>query len=149
MFPLLSVTVQVTIVVPIKNVVGALLVTLATGQLSEAIGEPKFTLKATHPLLAVSVKSDGAMIAGLIASLTVTLCVVVAWLPLASVTVHVTVVVPTGNIAGALLVALATEQLSAVVIPKLIFEAPQAKLDGTVISAATIVGKVVSTTFTV
>ena len=72
MFPLLSVTVQVTSVVPIKNVVGALLVTLATVQLSAVTGVPKFTLKATHPLFAFTVTSVGALIVGLDKSFTVT-----------------------------------------------------------------------------
>ena len=48
-------------------------------------------------------------------SFTVTVCVAVAVLPEPSVTVHVTVVVPNGNVAGALFVTLATEQLSDVI----------------------------------
>jgi hypothetical protein len=51
---------------------------------------------------------------------TITICVAVPVLPLPSVTVQVTVVFPAGNVAGALLVTLATEQLSAVAgVPKL------------------------------
>ena len=51
--------------------------------------------------------------------LTITFCVAVAVLPFESVTVHVTVVVPIGNVVGASLVTVATEQLSAVAgIPK-------------------------------
>jgi len=52
---------------------------------------------------------------GAVQSLTVTVCVAVAVLPLPSVTVHVTVVEPSGNAPGALFVTLATEQLSEVV----------------------------------
>jgi len=53
--------------------------------------------------------TDGAWL-----SVTVTLCVQVAVLPLPSVTVQVTVVVPSGKATGALLVTEATEQLSPV-----------------------------------
>ena len=49
MFPLKSVTVQTTDVVPIGYVAGALLVTLATPQLSEVIGNPNAMLDAVHP----------------------------------------------------------------------------------------------------
>ena len=53
-------------------------------------------------------------------SFTFTICVQVAILPEPSVTVHVTVVLPNGKLAGALLVTLATVQLSAVTgVPKL------------------------------
>ena len=48
-------------------------------------------------------------------SITVTVCVAVAVLLEPSVTVHVTVVVPNWNVAGALFVTLATEQLSVVI----------------------------------
>ena len=44
----------------------------------------------------------------------ITVCVAVAVFPLASVAVQVTVVVPTGKVAGASFVRLAIEQLSAV-----------------------------------
>ena len=52
---------------------------------------------------------------GACVSVTVTTCVAVAVLPEPSTTVQVTVVVPNGNAAGALLVTLATEQLSVVI----------------------------------
>ena len=57
-------------------------------------------------------------------STTVTTCVAVAVFPDPSVTVHVTVVDPNGYTDGALLVTLATEQLSAVVgVPNVTFDA--------------------------
>ena len=57
-------------------------------------------------------------------SSTVTSCVAVAVLPFTSVTVQVTVVVPTGYVFGASLVVLWTPQLSAVVaFPRVTFAA--------------------------
>ena len=44
MFPLPSVTVQVTVVLPTGKLAGALLVTLATEQLSAVAGVPKLTV---------------------------------------------------------------------------------------------------------
>jgi hypothetical protein len=110
-----SVTVHVTVVVPNGNGDGALFVTLATVQLSEVVGVPIFTLNATHEAFAFTVTFDGAVIVGFVLSFTVTVCVAVAVLPDPSVTVHVTVVTPNGNVAGALFVTLATEQLSDVI----------------------------------
>jgi hypothetical protein len=48
---------------------------------------------------------------GAMLSVTITLCAQVAVLPLASVAVHITVVVPTGNAVGALLVIVGGVQL--------------------------------------
>jgi hypothetical protein len=96
-----------------------LFVTLTTVQLSEVVGEPIFTLNAEHEAFAFTVTFDGAVIVGFVLSFTVTVCVAVAVLPEPSITVHVTIVVPNGNVAGALFVTLATEQLSDVVgVPK-------------------------------
>ena len=149
-FPLLSVTVHVTVVVPNKNVVGALLVTLATAQLSEVTGVPKVTLNATHPLLAYTETFAGAVIVGLTVSVTVTVWVAVATLPLPSVMVHVTVVTPIGNVTGALLVTLAIVQLSdAIGVPKRTLVAVQPIALSEIFAGATIVGKVASITLTV
>jgi hypothetical protein len=109
-----SVTVQVTVVEPRENTLGALFTTLATEQLSEVTGVPNATLNAAHALLALIVTFAGAVIVGFVLSITVTVCVAVAVLPEPSVTVQVTVVVPNGNVAGALFTTVATEQLSEV-----------------------------------
>ena len=79
-------------------------------------------------------------------SVTVTVCVAVAVLPLPSVTVHVTVVAPNGKVAGALLVTLATVQLSAVAgVPNTTPVAVQPLLVHTVtLAGAVIVGLVLS-----
>src|SRR5574343_610706 len=113
-FPELSVTVHVTVVFPIGNTKGALLVTLTTEQLSVVTGVPNITFTAKHPMFAGQVIADGAVIVGFVASVTVTNCVAVAVFPEPSTTVHVTVVVPNANTAGASLLTLTTEQLSVV-----------------------------------
>jgi hypothetical protein len=112
--PLLSVTVQVTVVVPIGNADGALLLTEATPQLSAVAGVPRATPVAVHPVLVVVFTFAGHVMVGSTLSVTVTVWLQVAVLPLLSVTVQVTVVVPIGNAAGALLETEATPQLSAV-----------------------------------
>ena len=110
--PLPSVTVQVTIVVPNGNAVGASFVTDATVQLSFVTGVPRTTPVAVQPLFVVAATFAAQVIVGLTLSVTVTVCVHVAVLPLPSVTVHVTVVFPNGNAAGASFVTDATVQLS-------------------------------------
>ena len=85
-------------------------------------------------------------------STTVTVVLAVAVLPEPSVTVHVTVVSPSGNTAGASLVVLATLQLSAVVgDPKVTPVASQLSASVLTITAAgaVIVGSMSSTTVTV
>jgi hypothetical protein len=151
LFPEASVTVQVTIVVPVKKVVGALLTTLATEQLSDVVGVPKLTLNATHPSFAVKATFVGAVIVGNSVSITVTVWLAVAKLPLPSTTVQITVVVPIGNVAGALFVTLATEQLSAVIgVPSTTPVAAHGALAGTVMfNGAEIVGNVASFTTTI
>jgi hypothetical protein len=72
-FPLPSVTVQVTIVVPKAYTAVPLLITAAIEQLSETIGVPKFKLKATQFALADTVKFEGAVIVGSVLSVTVTI----------------------------------------------------------------------------
>jgi hypothetical protein len=114
LLPLLSVTVQVTVVVPIGKAAGALFVTKATPQLSAVTGVPRATPVAVHPVLVVAVTLAGQAIVGRTLSETVTVWLQVALLPLLSVTVQITVVAPIGKAAGALLVTKATPQLSEV-----------------------------------
>ena len=150
-FPLPSVTVHVIVVVPNANVAGALFVTEATEQLSAVTGVPNATPVAAQEAFAFTVMFAGAVIVGKVTSVTVTNCVAVFTFPLPSVTVHVTVVVPSGNVAGALFVTEATEQLSNVTgVPKTTPEATQEAFEFKVILAgATIVGNVTSETVTV
>src|SRR6056297_3301065 len=111
-----SVTVQVTVVDPRAKGSVALLVTLATVHLSSVVGVPTLTPVASQlPASAVNVTSAGAVIVGFSVSVTVTVWVAVALLPEPSVTVQVTVVDPRAKGSVALLVTLATVQLSSVV----------------------------------
>jgi len=95
-FPLPSVTVQVTKFVPSGKTAGALLVTDATLQLSPVTALPKVTLTAVQPALTDTVTSAGQVIVGGVVSRTITRCVHVALFPLPSVTVQVTTFVPSG-----------------------------------------------------
>jgi len=71
--PLLSVAVHVIVVVPTGNESGALLVTLATPQLSDVPGVPRDTSVAWHvSVSAFTVTFPGVVIVGLSASMTVT-----------------------------------------------------------------------------
>jgi hypothetical protein len=93
-----------------------LFVTEATEQLSDVVGAPRATPLAVHnPASAVTLTFAGQDIVGDSVSFTVTIWSHVAVNPDPSVTVHVTVVFPSGNVAGALFVTDATEQLSDVV----------------------------------
>ena len=115
--PLASVTVQMTVVVPTGNVVGASLVRVVVAQLSAVTGVPRTTsvLAIPHiPGAEFTLTGAGHVIVGFWLSITVTCCSQVDWLPLTSVTVHVTVVVPTANVVGASFVNVAVAQLSAV-----------------------------------
>ena len=151
--PAKSVTVQVTIVFPRGKVVGALLVVTEPAQLSVTTGEPNATPVAVQLEFALTVTAEGAVIVGLVLSTTVTTCVAVAIFPALSVTVHVTVVFPIGNDAGALLVTLATLQLSVV------YALPNTKAEfvtlqlvvalKTTFPGGTTIGKPLSTTVTV
>ena len=67
-----------------------------TLQLSAVVGVPRDTLVAVHAVFVVVVISAGDVIVGITLSFTVTNCVLVAVLPLPSVTVQVTVIVPSG-----------------------------------------------------
>jgi hypothetical protein len=116
MFPLPSVTVQVTVVLPSGNTAGASLVTEAIEQLSSTVGVPRTTPLAVHSSASVfTATGAGQTIVGSSTSVTVTICSQVAMFPLPSVTVQVTVVLPSGNTAGASLVTEAIEQLSSTV----------------------------------
>ena len=102
-------------VVPIGKVAGALFDTEAIPQLSFVVGLVNETV-ATQELASVPTETSAEHeIVGSSLSATVTSCVQVAVFPALSVTVQVTVVVPMGKVAGALLVTDATVQLSAVV----------------------------------
>ena len=96
LFPLLSVTVQITVVKPIGKADGALLVTEATPQLSAVTGVPSKTPVAVQPVLVVAVIFAGQVMVGFTLSETVTVWLQVALFPLLSVTVQVTVVTPSG-----------------------------------------------------
>ena len=93
-FPEPSVTVQVTIVTPNGNTVGALFVTDATEQLSAVTAVPKTTPVAVQPVSVFTVTFAGAVMVGKIESTTVTIAVLVPTLPYKSVTVKVTVLAP-------------------------------------------------------
>ena len=125
-FPLLSRTVQITVLVPTGNVVGTLFVTLTGSQLSAVVGTPRFTFVATHkPAAALTVTFVGHVIVGGCTSVTITNCGHVTVFPLPSRTVQVTVFVPTGKLVGALLVMVVGPQLSEVTgTPKVTFVAP-------------------------
>jgi hypothetical protein len=109
------VTVQVTIVTPNGKSVGALFVIDVIEQLSLVVGAvnagpvdiqfPGSTLKLCGPL---------QVIVGKMLFTTVMTCVQVLVLPLPSVTVHVTVVLPNGKTVGASLVTATVAQLSVV-----------------------------------
>src|SRR5438477_4312020 len=93
--PLASVTVQVTVLVPMGNWLGALLVRAKPGQLSVTVGLPRFTPVAKHWFASVLVVTlSGQTMVGFWLSRTITLWVQVAVLPLASVTLQMTVLVP-------------------------------------------------------
>src|SRR5260370_4421908 len=97
--PVASVAVQVTVVTPFgkDEPLGGLHTTLTPGQLSVTVGA-KVTVAAHTPGSVPVVISAGQVITGFSVSLTVTLKRQLATLPLASVAVHDTVVVPTGKI---------------------------------------------------
>ena len=142
--PAASFTVQVTVVVPVKNVYGASLVTLSTPQLSVVTGVPKSNAETSHVATDEIVIAVGATIVGFTVSTTVTVWLALTVFPLPSITVQVTVVVPIGNVDGALLVTLATVQLSnGTGVPKTTLLAKQpllvltVKSDGVVIDGFT------------
>src|SRR5438445_8967514 len=119
-FPLLSVAVQVTRLVPVGNCAGALLVIVTVPQLSLAVGLPRATPVAKQaPGLTLTVTSAGQVIVGTWLSRTTTRCWQVVVLPLLSVAVQVTRLVPGGEGRGAGLVIVTAPQSSlAVGLPR-------------------------------
>src|SRR6185369_13875852 len=95
-FPLVSVTVQVTVVFPCGKSSGALLLTLATRQLSPVKGVPRLTLLAVHRPESVwmSARFGGQVIAGGCVSCTVMLNVQLFEFPFTSVITTRTVLLP-------------------------------------------------------
>src|SRR5438045_4610216 len=88
--PLASVTVQMTVLVPMGNWLGALLVRAKPGQLSVTVGLPRFTPVAKSEERRVGViTSSGQAMVGFWLTRTITFWVQVAVLPLAAVTVRV------------------------------------------------------------
>src|SRR6266403_1477012 len=153
LLPWLSVTVQITVLVPTGKSGGALLVTVTGPQLSETVGVPKVTLVAPHkPAEALTVTRAGQEIVGSCVSLTMPVCGQVALLPWLSVPVQITVLVPTGKSEGALLVTVTGPQLSATVgVPKVTLVAPHRPAEALTVTRAgqEIVGSWVSLTMTV
>ena len=70
--PALSVTVHVTVVVPIGKVAGALLVTEATVQLSEVAGAARTTVAKQEPGFVFAFTAAAQVIVGFSLSVTVT-----------------------------------------------------------------------------
>src|SRR5260370_30352752 len=102
-------------------------------QLSVTVGVVSVTLVAPHrPGEATTVTSDGQVMEGGWLSVTITSCGQVAVLPCESVAVQITVLVPTGNIAGALLVRVTAPQLSETVgVLKVTLVAPHRPAEAT------------------
>src|SRR5439155_18044827 len=117
--PLASVTVQVTVPLPLAKVeplAGAQL-TVWPGQLSAPVGVMKLTTALHIPGSVDWVMSAGQTIVGGCASLTVTVKLQVPVLPDVSVAVQLTVLVPTGKVApeAGLQAIVEPEQLSVAV----------------------------------
>ena len=95
--------VQVTVVLPSGKTAGALLVTDLISPLSVTVALPSGT---TLSVVEVTSKTTffGGVIFGGVVSVMVIICVELAVLPASSVAVQVTVVLPSGKTAGALLV---------------------------------------------
>src|SRR2546425_2673291 len=153
LLPWLSVTVQITVLVPTGKSEGALLVTVTGPQLSATVGVPRVTLVAPHrPAEALTVTSAGQEMVGGCVSLTMTVCGQVTLLPWLSVTVQITVLVPTGKSEGALLVTVTGPQLSATVgVPRVTLVAPHRPAEALIVTRAgqEMVGSCVSLTMTV
>jgi uncharacterized membrane protein len=115
-FPLASVAVFVTVVTPTGKVLplGGTLTRFVTPQLSVALTVKLTLLRLHRPASAVKTRFVGHVTTGFCVSVTVTVKVQLAVLPLASVAVFVTVVTPTGNVLplGGTLTRFVTPQLS-------------------------------------
>src|SRR5439155_911876 len=138
LLPWLSVTIQITVFVPTGKIEGALLVTVTVPQLSPTVGVPRVTLVAPHrPAEAFTVTRAGQEMVGSCVSLTMTVCGQVALLPWLSVTVQITVFVPTGKSEGALLVTVTGPQLSATVgVPRVTLVAPHRPAEALTVTRA-------------
>ena len=101
-------------VVPTGKVAGASEATVAP-KISVAVAVPIAT-EVWGPVASV-VTLAGTVRAGTVVSATVTVCVPVVVRPFPSVAVYVTVVVPSGKVAGALLVTVAPKISVAVAVP--------------------------------
>jgi uncharacterized membrane protein len=115
-FPLASVAVFVTMVVPTGKVLplAGLLTRFVTPQLSVALTVNVTLLRLHRPASALKTRLVGHVTTGCWLSVTVTVNMQLAVLPLASVAVLVTVVTPTGKVLplGGLLTRFVTPQLS-------------------------------------
>src|SRR5260370_3198839 len=136
--PCESVAVQMTVLVPTGNIAGALLVTVTAKQVSEIEVVLRVTLVAPHrPGEATTVTSAGQVMEGGWLSVTITSCGQVAVLRCESVAVQITVLVPTGKIAGALLVTVTAPQLSETVgVPSVTLVAPHRPGEATTVTSA-------------
>src|SRR5438876_6946217 len=111
----MSVTVQTTALVPTGYGSLASLTTVPTPQLSPAIGVPRLTLVALQkPGSALTVTAAGQLMLGAWLSTTITVWVQLLELPLTSVTVQSTALVPTGYGSRTALSSVLTPQLSLV-----------------------------------
>ena len=146
--PAASVAVHVTMVVPSGNRAGASLAMDATPTASDASASPISTGVPSADTASAAM-SAGAEIDGGVVSTTTISCVSVALLPAASVAVHVTTVVPSGNRAGASLAMDATPTASDASASPISTGVPSADTASAAMSAgAEIDGGVVSTTTT-
>src|SRR5262249_20149596 len=97
--PFLSVTVQVTTVVPTGKLDGASFTTLATPQLSPVAGAPRSTFPASVEHLPLSIETSGRSSGQVIVGSSVSETVTVTWVemaaPLSSVAVSTTSLSPT------------------------------------------------------
>src|SRR6266853_2354117 len=111
----MSVTVQITSLVPTGYGSLASLTTVPTPQLSPPLGVPRLTLVALQePGSALTVTAAGQLMLGAWSSTTITVWVQLLELPLTSVTVQTTALVPTGYGSLASLTTVPTPQLSLV-----------------------------------
>ena len=126
--PVASVAVYVTVVVPTAKVAPELCVWTneTKEQLSVAVASVQETSAVHNPASTFLVMFAGVFaMSGFSSSVTVTICVSLAVLPEASVTIHVTVVLPSEKFAGASLVTVYEQLSAAVALPKATPEAVQ------------------------
>src|SRR3989442_14130203 len=100
-FPAASVAVQVTMVVPLGKVAGALFATTSDAPdetASTALAEPSAGAAAQVPRAVLVVIAGGAVTVGGVVSCTVTVKLALLWRPEPSGAVHVTVVSPSPKV---------------------------------------------------